>query len=325
MPLVGREVSTANAGAVGALAVVVPTTVRVGGTGPMQALVGAGAAKATAAAVEMERMKTISDALERASARWKVASHGNSYYRIARKLLHGHLRMRLAAVNQVWVDDLYARLPKKASTANRHLAVLSAVLAAGGADTRRTIILRKIPEIANPRRSFSREELTAIDVWMRANATDHNKAMYAILRETGCRAVGEARYIDFERDIDWINKLVTLTSRKGGVGLVTRKVPLTLIAANAFSWAAQYGNRLRTSDVTFRRQWDTMRDSLFPGDRGAVPYALRHTYAYRLLAKDVPLHVVSRMMGHTSIETTMRYTHVNPADTESVRDALSSL
>jgi site-specific recombinase XerD len=38
---------------------------------------------------------------------------------------------------------------------------------------------------------------------------------------------------------------------------------------------------------------------------------LRHTYASRLAASGVPLSVIMKLLGHTSLETTMRYVHVD--------------
>jgi len=40
-------------------------------------------------------------------------------------------------------------------------------------------------------------------------------------------------------------------------------------------------------------------------------HVLRHTYASRLAASGVPLAVIMKLLGHTSIETTMRYVHVD--------------
>ncbi len=40
-------------------------------------------------------------------------------------------------------------------------------------------------------------------------------------------------------------------------------------------------------------------------------HCFRHTFASRLVAKGVPLPVVQKMMGHATIQTTMRYTHTH--------------
>lgn len=38
-------------------------------------------------------------------------------------------------------------------------------------------------------------------------------------------------------------------------------------------------------------------------------HCFRHTFASRLVAKKIPLPVIQKLMGHASIQTTMRYTH----------------
>lgn len=50
------------------------------------------------------------------------------------------------------------------------------------------------------------------------------------------------------------------------------------------------------------------------GDRELVPHSLRHTYATRLVVAGVPLSVVARLLGHRTVRTTMRYSHVSDED-----------
>jgi integrase len=49
---------------------------------------------------------------------------------------------------------------------------------------------------------------------------------------------------------------------------------------------------------------------------GLVPFGwhtLRHTYASHLAMREVPIIVVKELLGHSDIQTTMRYAHVSPA------------
>ena len=41
-----------------------------------------------------------------------------------------------------------------------------------------------------------------------------------------------------------------------------------------------------------------------------MPHALRHTFASRLVRKGVPLHVVSKLLGHKRLQETDRYAHL---------------
>jgi integrase len=49
-------------------------------------------------------------------------------------------------------------------------------------------------------------------------------------------------------------------------------------------------------------------------DDELVPHSLRHTYATRMVVAGVPLSVVARLLGHRTVRTTMRYSHVSDED-----------
>jgi site-specific recombinase XerD len=44
--------------------------------------------------------------------------------------------------------------------------------------------------------------------------------------------------------------------------------------------------------------------------RDVTPHTLRHTFATDLMRRDVPMHIVQTLLGHSSIVTTQIYTHV---------------
>ncbi len=48
------------------------------------------------------------------------------------------------------------------------------------------------------------------------------------------------------------------------------------------------------------------------------PHWLRHSHASHSLERGAPIHLVQKTLGHSSIATTGRYLHANPADSSAL-------
>lgn len=130
-------------------------------------------------------------------------------------------------------------------------------------------------------------------------------------------------------DIDWKNRIVKIERQifpgKGGLvrkqpkGRKERYVPildplepiLTRLCAGKEPSAALLrgprGGVLTTASVRKATKWDALVTSL--GMESLARHGLRHTGATWLADAGVPLHVLQRILGHASIETTKGYLH----------------
>lgn len=144
--------------------------------------------------------------------------------------------------------------------------------------------------------------------------------MMELLYATGIR-VGELVGIDIA-DIDFVQRTVRVT----GKGDKQRVVPFGAPAACALDQWLQAGRPALASDRS--------GEALFLGRRGGrvdqrivrqvvhrearkagvpdiSPHALRHSAATHMLDGGADLREVQEMLGHASLRTTQRYTHVS--------------
>ncbi len=147
-----------------------------------------------------------------------------------------------------------------------------------------------------------------------------DRAMLELLYATGVR-VGELVDLD-GRDV----RLVAGTVRVRGKGRKEREVPLTGPSTRAleryFELRAGAGRPVepggpvflnarggRLTDRSVRRVLDRwLREAAIA--RGVSPHTLRHTFATHLLAGGADLRAIQELLGHRSLSTTQKYTHV---------------
>ena len=78
--------------------------------------------------------------------------------------------------------------------------------------------------------------------------------------------------------------------------------------------------RRPNSRSAIARLWRALRD------RAGIPdmrlHDLRHSYATEAVRNGIPLPVVSKLLGHSDIKTTMRYTHASHAEAEAAAERI---
>ena len=163
------------------------------------------------------------------------------------------------------------------------------------------------------------------------------------IRETGCRK-NEAFSLR-EEQLDFSREVVTFhTSQRRGTqtkNKKTRRVPLTDAAIDAIQSVKKQGTTVFYNPhtgspwrhQTLYRFWDNARQ-LAAKDNMDDAYlclslrihGLRHKYAIMLAERGCPMHFISEVLGHYSIEfTRRRYARFSPESaTESVRDFLKN-
>lgn len=226
--------------------------------------------------------------------------------------------------------------PNDAKTVNRKLALLSKLLHLAADWWPKEV--KALPKMGREKESEGRvrwlsdaEEATALALIPRIekpHATDF-AAYCEVLVDTGMRPSELTRLQD--RDSDLTHTVLEGGEEEWGVARVwmakggkPRTVPLTERAHRALA------QRLRRDPEAERRQkgtsapfgnitqdiggklWADAREAMgLAADEEFVMYALRHTFAVRLLEEGVDISVVSTLLGHSKLETTRIYAHVS--------------
>lgn len=249
--------------------------------------------------------------------RWKDNKDGLKSQRIAERLMDITGDMPISKIDEDVIKRLISKLEGsgiKGATVNRYLATIKTLLRHHRQPWEH-IKLKK--ENKGRIRVITREEEATVVNMLRN--TEHNSRRHyfpevadlvEVLVDTGCRLseVLDLRYddINFETNLIsiWINKgdrprSIPMTERVGAI-MQRRKdngaiKPFTIDkhkAGTAWDWT--------------RKEMGFMDDSEF------VLHALRHTTATRLIDKGIDLYTVKEWLGHSTIQVTERYAHLNP-------------
>lgn len=155
---------------------------------------------------------------------------------------------------------------------------------------------------------------------------ERERALFELLYATGLR-VSEAAGLDLE-DVDFSARLVRVT----GKGSRERIVPYGEVAGEALRAYLPSRAALR-----HRASEEDSEEALFVNSRGGrltprsmarlmkrrlraaglpaeiSPHALRHTFATHLLQAGADLRAIQELLGHASLSTTQKYTHLDAA------------
>lgn len=136
---------------------------------------------------------------------------------------------------------------------------------------------------------------------------------WAFLLDTGARH-GEARHMEWSHVI---GAQVTFygEDEEGTKNGEIRTVPLVKRAGSILARRRNYPKPWPFSYAITRHWWDRVKVYLGKtDDKEWVQHILRHTCASRLVQRGAPLQRVMEVMGHKSMQMTLRYAHLAPSN-----------
>ncbi|AYJ85548.1 site-specific integrase [Sphingomonas paeninsulae] len=259
------------------------------------------------------RPDTLSEAIKRADGiLWSGKTSEDTAFQQLRAIMGIIGDRKLDAIGPSEIDDLVIELSKgrTGATINRYLSTLSVFL--------KWCLKREYRTFPVPSMDWQDEDEGRIR-WI-----GHNEegALLGALRGTVADVVRVAIATGMRRSEiltlkpdqlkpNWVH----LWKTKNGSA---RSVP---ISPKTYAEIASLLKLGMPSASKLRYEWQLAREAMgLMGDKDFVFHCCRHTCATRLVQANVNLRVVQTFLGHKTIQTTLRYAHLND---HSLTDALS--
>ena len=215
-----------------------------------------------------------------------------------------------------WLQDVKNNKP---SSCNRKLAILSKLLTRAYEQRRIPFVpyIARMPETGSRIRYITPEEEAEIEKLLKK--WDEIRFLHAVrvLLDTGMRC-GELKKLTVYDIVpeQGAHGIVHLNDTKNGEN---RSVPLTARALASLQYLAKTSKSheyvICEYENWITKTWNRLKKAMKKtDDKNFVPHILRHTCCTRLVQRGAPIKKVQIFMGHKSISTTMKYTHLAPED-----------
>jgi len=235
-------------------------------------------------------------------------------------------KLALSQISNMSIEEYkQAKTKQKMSnkTINNHLSVLRKCLNIAHENNLLEImpIIRMMPVDEKEMSYLTDEECSAI----LANTTGvlHDMIFFAL--RTGLR-FGELIALDWQ-NVDLTNRRLTISravSRRVEGSTKSKKIRYIPMSHDLY---VMLSNRNHRSGYVFKNKWgnrvaqfNSLRALKRACKRAGVKrvgwHIFRHTFASRMIQKNVSLRTVQILLGHSDIKTTMRYAHVSPENLE---------
>ena len=149
---------------------------------------------------------------------------------------------------------------------------------------------------------------------------ERDKALFEMFYSSGCRVseIAQLKFSDLSSDFSsaivlgkgskqrrvFFSKEAQTSFKEY---LLSKKARFPSITEENYIFVNQKGEKLSVRGISFI----VSKYSSFEGTNKPVsPHAFRHTFATTMLSNGADIRVVQEMLGHSSISTTQRYTHI---------------
>lgn len=284
----------------------------------------------------IEQIPTLNEFYPRWMAGYVVGNNRKKEQELKRSVFERHLlpsfgRMRLDAITSEDIEKYKAKklgelLARK--SINNHLVVLHKAYSSA----KEWGVIREIPKMRQlklPEPAFRYLSNEEVGVLLKSAAGLLHDMLLVALR-TGLR-YSELTALIWE-DIDWEKRIIAIcrSQVEGVVGNTKnnriRRIPLTDDVYELLLQMRQK-NGLIFQENSHHVVYEVSRRRLRKAcERAGVQvvswHDLRHTFASHLVARSAPLLAVQKLLGHSDIKMTMRYSHLGP---DQLRDAVALL
>ena len=249
--------------------------------------------------------------------RWKGNKDGMKSYRNAEIIMGMIGDIQISKIDEDVITELVVSIEAKGNkpaTVNRYLAALKTVLRHLKQPWDH-IKLKREPK-GRIRVITDKEEGRVLEL-LRNTVHGPRRYYYSevadlveVLVDTGCRLseVLDSRY----EDIDFTSNLISIWINKGER---PRSIPMTNRVRNILETRKRSNPEkpFTINNDQAQKGWNWARKQMgFGSNEEFVLHALRHTCASRLVNKGVDLYVVKVWLGHSSIQVTEKYAHLDP-------------
>lgn len=204
-------------------------------------------------------------------------------------------------------------------TTNRKLAALSRMVTVAlenGGMSKQPLIKRLSENKCRLRWLTRREEETGLEILSQWGKDDHAE-VFCILVDSGLRPSELYRLTaqDCGFDLGKQGRLIVQDSKSDE----KRMVPMTARVSEILHRRCEVtkpGQPLYPYSIEwFGHVWDRMKAHMkLEADKQFIPYALRRTFASRLVQLGVPLKTVQELLGHKNITMTQKYAFLAPSN-----------